>query len=516
MAKLTLDNVTGGYDLSVINSNFDKIETAIENTVSRDGTLPNSMGAALDMNGNSVINATSVSAQSISINGEMVVANQTFVTELPSPIGQTGKILQSDGSTAFWSTDTPADLRSDLADVAQGDALIGVKLNATGSVSRTQDAKNAELVSVKDFGAIGDGVVDDTASFTSAGSIATTVSVIVPTGIYKLNSSPTPTGSVTWEVSAGASFTGSGTLPGVTILKGGDTAAYHHTIGRSSFAKPLVQITQVESATPGASAFHHGWVFNHVRSNGNGHRQAVTGQITTTGAAAGEMNVGLSGFGFLDSGSGNIFGGNTYARVESAAASTSEAVGLEINTEIKRAVVRKVGLQIVDVATSIAAGTSYDTAVIIGNQAGGVGFQSGIQFGLGTPGTFGIKAGGALIHAASDAPAQLRAGIDFANIAAGFSQAAILLRPNSGNIKWGASGEGGQILSNTASTGMSVIFASGLMVFRNFAGTADAAKFDDNEATDKVFIYVNGSLKKVVAGAIDSGGVGFRMLRVAN
>jgi hypothetical protein len=38
----------------------------------------------------------------------------------------------------------------------------------TGSVSRTVEAKLQESVSVKDFGAVGDGVADDTAAFTSA------------------------------------------------------------------------------------------------------------------------------------------------------------------------------------------------------------------------------------------------------------------------------------------------------------------------------------------------------------
>jgi hypothetical protein len=62
MAKITLNdlsNITGQETsaIAAINSNNTAIETAIENTLSRDGTSPNGMNADLDMNGNDIINA---------------------------------------------------------------------------------------------------------------------------------------------------------------------------------------------------------------------------------------------------------------------------------------------------------------------------------------------------------------------------------------------------------------------------------------------------------------------------
>lgn len=60
MAKLVLNNLANLNNqtsaVNTINNNSDLIETAIENTLSRDGTSPNSMGAALDMNSHRIVN----------------------------------------------------------------------------------------------------------------------------------------------------------------------------------------------------------------------------------------------------------------------------------------------------------------------------------------------------------------------------------------------------------------------------------------------------------------------------
>lgn len=50
---------------------------------------------------------------------------------------------------------------ADSSNVLKGDALIAVKSTLSGGIARTQHDKNAEWVSVRDFGATGDGVTDD-------------------------------------------------------------------------------------------------------------------------------------------------------------------------------------------------------------------------------------------------------------------------------------------------------------------------------------------------------------------
>jgi hypothetical protein len=66
MAKLTLDTVANPENqssfVSQLNSNFDAIETALENTVSRDGTSPNTLTADLDLNNQKIVNLATPTA----------------------------------------------------------------------------------------------------------------------------------------------------------------------------------------------------------------------------------------------------------------------------------------------------------------------------------------------------------------------------------------------------------------------------------------------------------------------
>ena len=86
----------------------------------------------------------------------------------------------------------------------------------TGGVAYPVCEKLEQTVSVKDFGAVGDGVANDTAAFTAAGSAAAKIQVLIPAGVYKLTTSPAPTGDVTWVVEKGASFTGAGVISTVS------------------------------------------------------------------------------------------------------------------------------------------------------------------------------------------------------------------------------------------------------------------------------------------------------------
>jgi hypothetical protein len=75
---------------------------------------------------------------------------------------------------------------------AKGDALVGFRQsnssgNLTGSVGRTVHQKFQEIISVKDFGAVGDGVTNDTDAFAAAAAAINAAGggkLIIPAGTY--------------------------------------------------------------------------------------------------------------------------------------------------------------------------------------------------------------------------------------------------------------------------------------------------------------------------------------------
>ena len=66
---------------------------------------------------------------------------------------------------------------------ATSNTIVGLT-TASGN-ARTQTAKNSDIISVKDFGAVGDGSADDTAAFNAAKNSGRLV--YIPDGTYKLN-----------------------------------------------------------------------------------------------------------------------------------------------------------------------------------------------------------------------------------------------------------------------------------------------------------------------------------------
>lgn len=74
--KLSLDDVVDFSKNSAATTttlNNDKIEVAFENTLSRDGTLPNQMSADIDMNSNDLLNVGTLTANKLIISGQNII-----------------------------------------------------------------------------------------------------------------------------------------------------------------------------------------------------------------------------------------------------------------------------------------------------------------------------------------------------------------------------------------------------------------------------------------------------------
>jgi hypothetical protein len=105
-------------------------------------------------------------------NGGVVVQRQTQLVQRNGELYRVMNVFDVPLTlSGVWATDTPklqavgdAAIRQGLADVLNGDAMIGVKQPYTGALSRTQHQKNADYISATDF-AIGDGVTNEQAAF---------------------------------------------------------------------------------------------------------------------------------------------------------------------------------------------------------------------------------------------------------------------------------------------------------------------------------------------------------------
>ena len=72
MPKVPLNTITSGYGtVDALNQNFDAIEAAFDNTLSRDGDTPNEMQANLDMNGNALLNVGTINGAPITALGDL-------------------------------------------------------------------------------------------------------------------------------------------------------------------------------------------------------------------------------------------------------------------------------------------------------------------------------------------------------------------------------------------------------------------------------------------------------------
>lgn len=236
MSKLVLSDVTNINSITTINANFEKIQEELQEKVlyrdNPDGE-PNHVLDNLDMNGNKIINAGEVRVGSLVINGVPVepttgvtAASAFQVYEYTATEGQT--VFSVAPHTPFVSSlqvevnglsYPPSGYDVSGTDVIIPSASAGDEVvirrfvnapttiptaeditfiqNGAGAIPRTMREKAGETVSVKDFGAKGDGVTDDATAIQAAvNSLGAGGGVVYfPPGVYLMGSTITINGA---------------------------------------------------------------------------------------------------------------------------------------------------------------------------------------------------------------------------------------------------------------------------------------------------------------------------------
>lgn len=243
--KPTITTITTSpYNLSALNANFEDLRDAFENTLSLDGSTPNAMNADLDLNNNDILNVNQVSATDISVGGTSLAtqvnnaaasaaASASSASDSASSAADSAASAVDSAASAAESAASAvlADARADDAasfagyrdfkdlatllanssltysDVSAGDIIrtreegFSYEVAASGaSDNHVATAGGVKLYAlpgdsgynVKAFGAVGDGVTDDTAAIQAAVDAVATAgggSVFVPAGHY-ITSSP--------------------------------------------------------------------------------------------------------------------------------------------------------------------------------------------------------------------------------------------------------------------------------------------------------------------------------------
>lgn len=142
MAKLSLTDIAAGYALiTTINANNTLLETALENTLSRDGTTPNTMSADLDMNSQDINNLPDATAQQSPVTlAQLQAASITTTTSTAANVS-----LADAGG--FYTADNVEAALAELAAVTSGNgaSIIGVYDTAGNFTATDVEGVLAEL-----------------------------------------------------------------------------------------------------------------------------------------------------------------------------------------------------------------------------------------------------------------------------------------------------------------------------------------------------------------------------------
>lgn len=264
---------------------------------------------------------TTPAAQPIKTSGGFPVRNGT-PARLYLPIDDYSITIKNNKSAivaTVLDATSFANLQSTLA-TSSGAGMIGWIQAGIGAVFRWVRDKLRETVSVKDFGAVGDGVADDTAAIQAAIDAAYTnynKVVHVPCGIYKVTGRLTVTqgvmivcegsqgsnkayGTVFEHYSNGSCFRWDGSGTQYTGTGGGLLNCLIVKVGGYSGGNAIEVINQSDTNRCGEMVFHNVLAYG-LSGTGRWERGAVfDGTLTNTAGARGVRTVHMTKCRFVD------------------------------------------------------------------------------------------------------------------------------------------------------------------------------------------------------------------------
>src|SRR6266403_3876825 len=156
MSKITLtplvnlENQTTA--VNAINSNNTVLTTAFDNTLSRDGTAPNTMGAAIDMNSNQIYNLPTPSTVNSPARLIDVVSNPTISIPGQGTSGHVVPFLDGNNTWSGTNTHSAATVFNAAVTLPSGQAITNAALTtptlgtpASGTLTNTTGFPTANL-----------------------------------------------------------------------------------------------------------------------------------------------------------------------------------------------------------------------------------------------------------------------------------------------------------------------------------------------------------------------------------
>lgn len=186
MSKITLTDLVNLQNettaVNAINSNSDVITAAFDNTLSRDGTTPNTMSANLDMNSNRILNLLAPSATTEPVRlqdfNTFIAAHTTNVTNGLPTGGTTGQAMVKNSGVNFdagWASLVPTGGTSGQILVKNTSTNFDASWQAPSTIP-------SSLIAVP--GLIPGGATDNSTVFTTADGSFT--DLFVPAGTYAI------------------------------------------------------------------------------------------------------------------------------------------------------------------------------------------------------------------------------------------------------------------------------------------------------------------------------------------